>query len=228
MATRISDYYDTDKTREAIQRGGHRAWIGGRWEEYGALQFDFLRSRGLRPDQRLLDVGCGCFRGGVHLVAYLNAGNYYGMDISQELLDVGYEQEIIPAGLQDKLPRSNLLSDGKFDAGRFGVSFDAGLAQSVFTHLPFNHIRLCLTRLAPVFRVGGEFFATAFIAPESSAWADDALQTDAVRTYATEDPYHYRIADFEYCVLGLPWRFEFIGEWGHPRGQQMLKFTRTA
>ncbi len=227
MNKHISDYYTPGMARDAVLRGEHRAWIGGLWDEVGVLQMEFLRSRGLRRDARLLDVGCGCFRCGVHLVNYLESGHYYGIDISQELLDAGFEQEIVPRSLEAKLPRSNLLCDGGFSAARFGVTFDVGIAQSVFTHLPLNHIRLCLTRLAPVFRVGGEFFATAFILPEASNWSEDAVHGGQVRTHATEDPYHYRVDDFVFCAAGLPWAVDLIGEWAHPRGQQMLRFVRT-
>ena len=37
----------------------HRLATGGRWLEEGAWVFDFLRRQGLRPDQYVLDVGCG-------------------------------------------------------------------------------------------------------------------------------------------------------------------------
>ncbi|MEQ1438372.1 class I SAM-dependent methyltransferase [Fontimonas sp. SYSU GA230001] len=228
MSKPISNYYDAGKAHEAIQKGQHRAWVGGLWDEIGRLQGEFLRQQGLTPDMRVVDVGCGCFRGGVHLVEYLDPGRYYGIDISQELLDAGYDKEIAPRGLAAKLPRANLLCDAGFTATRFGVAFDMGLAQSVFTHLPFNHIRLCLTRLAPAFRVGGRFYATAFIVPDDQDWTQPArIPNLDAHTHPTEDPYHYRVADFAYCVERLPWTFEFIGDWGHPRGQRMLKFTRT-
>ncbi len=32
--------------------------IGGRWEEIGRLQFDFLVAEGLMPAHTLLDIGC--------------------------------------------------------------------------------------------------------------------------------------------------------------------------
>lgn len=227
MSEHVSNYYDADRVRDEVRRGYHRAFVGGMWDEIGALQLSFMRQRGLTPDMRMLDVGCGCFRGGVHLVDYLNAGNYYGLDLSQDLLDTGYEKEIVPRGLAGKLPRENLLCDAEFRATRFGVAFDMALAQSVFTHLPLNHIRLCLTRLAQAMRPNGEFYATTFIVPDDADWTQQMriANLDA-HTNPTRDPYHYRVADFEFCARGLPWRFEYIGDWGHPRAQQMLKFTR--
>ncbi len=229
MSKPISNYYNADKTAEAIQKGRHRAWVGGLWEEIGALQAEFLRKQGLRPDMRMLDVGCGCFRGGVHLVEYLDAGQYYGMDISQDLLDAGYEKEIKPLGLDSKLPRANLLCDGEFRAERLGTQFDIGMAQSVFTHLPTNHIKLCLARLAPVFKPGGVFYATAFVCKDGEDWTQSIPRANnLIKTHPTEDPFHYELADLARLADGSAWSFEYVGEWGHPRGQTMLKFTRLA
>ncbi|HEX8104639.1 MAG TPA: class I SAM-dependent methyltransferase [Solirubrobacteraceae bacterium] len=199
------------------------------WEAIGKLQIDFLRARGLTPDMRLLDVGCGCLRGGVHFVEYLEPGGYYGMDLWQELLDAGYDIELAEAGLQDRLPRENLIADGEFRAERFGVTFDAALAQSVFTHLPVNHIRLCLARLAPVMRPGGALYATIFPCERDADWFGPVKRAGgAITTWPDRDPYHYTYADMERAAAGLPWEVEAVGDWGHPRGQAMVVLTRRA
>lgn len=227
MSKPISNYYDADKTADAIQKGRHRAWVGGLWEEIGKLQADFLRLQGLKPQMKLIDVGCGCFRGGVHLVEFLDAGNYYGMDISQELLDTGYDKEIKPLGLEGKLPRTNLLCDGEFRAERLNARFDMGLAQSVFTHLPVNHIKLCLRRLAPAFVPGGVFYATAFVCEDGEDWTQPIQRANKlITTHPTQDPFHYELADLAALADRELWDFSYIGDWGHPRGQRMLKFTR--
>lgn len=49
-----------------------RGKVGGMWEEIGMLQFQFLVAQGIRAEHRLLDVGCGCLRGGIHLTGYLS------------------------------------------------------------------------------------------------------------------------------------------------------------
>ena len=48
--------------------------------------------------------------------------------------------------LREKLPRENLRATDRFDCD-FGVQFDFAIAQSLFTHIPLNDIRLCLVRL---------------------------------------------------------------------------------
>jgi hypothetical protein len=57
--------YDRELPPEEIRAGVHRDLVGGLWEELGRLQFEFLVGAGLRPEMRLLDIGCGCPRGGV-------------------------------------------------------------------------------------------------------------------------------------------------------------------
>ena len=143
-----SSYFDQSTIASLVAAGKHRETVGGLWEELGSLQLEFMKDQGLKPEHRLLDVGCGALRGGVHFVRYLQAGNYFGLDINQSLLDAGYEAELAAEGLEGKLPRSNLLSNGEFDLRSLEVTFDFALAQSVFTHLTFNRIRQCLARVA--------------------------------------------------------------------------------
>jgi hypothetical protein len=61
----------------------HRKAVGGLWDEIGRLQFDYFVSQGLVPHHRLLDLGCGSLRGGVHFIAYLDPDRYSGVDRSR-------------------------------------------------------------------------------------------------------------------------------------------------
>src|SRR4029077_10719199 len=98
-------------------------------------------------------------------IRYLEAGNYIATDINQSLLDAGFAVELKAAGLQDKMPRENLICLPEFEFDRLGRRFDFALAHSLFTHLTFNRIRRCLERLAPVIDIGGRLFATFFELP---------------------------------------------------------------
>ncbi len=42
-----------------------------------------------------------------------------------------------------------------------------------------------------------------------------------------KNPYHYRAEDLACCAASLPWKFELIGDWDHPRDQVMVMYTRT-
>ncbi|MGJ8668070.1 MAG: SAM-dependent methyltransferase [Oceanococcus sp.] len=225
----INKYYDKSLTSQAIEREQHRAWVGGMWESIGKLQFEFLLQQGLRPNQKVLDLGCGCFRAGVHLVQHLDIGHYFGVDISQELLDAGYERELVPNGLDARLPKENLACSEDFEVDAFNVNFDYVIAQSVFTHLSFNHLRQCLSRIWPSVAVGGVFYATAFICPSDQPLTEPLKhQPGGIVTYPVQDPFHYAESDFEYAARGLPWRVELIGAWDHPRNQSMIAFHRIA
>jgi SAM-dependent methyltransferase len=221
----ISGYYDRQVIDALVAQGRHREIVGSKWEQLGRLQRDFLIGRGLIPANRLLDLGCGAFRGGVHFVAYLDPGNYYGIDISQSLIDAGYAREIAPQGLAARLPRANLACSGDF-ALPWDIRFDFAIAQSLFTHLPLNQIRYCLARVAPAMLPGAQLFATYHAVAE----ADEAMQPRVIEgrtTYPARDPYHYKLSDLAFASGELPWRIEPVpdDEWPHPR-QKIVRFER--
>jgi len=226
-STIFSFYQDAAAMPELIARRGHRDIVGGLWEELGELQHRFLRQQGLLPRHRLIDIGCGSFRAGVKLVPYLEPGNYYGIDISDDLIRIGFEREIEPLGLAPRLPRGNVAAVGDFDLSAFGVSFDFGLAQSVFTHMPpLACLPRCLAAIAPAFPTGGVFFATLFEAPATETHRPLKHRSGIV-TYPDRNPFHAAVDDVAAAVAPQPeWRLDVIGDWNHPRGQIMLRFER--
>jgi SAM-dependent methyltransferase len=205
----------------AIEKRRYRGRVKGPWEELGALQLEFLVAQGLRPEHRLLDVGCGPLRAGVRFVDYLDPGNYYGVDINDTLLQAAYEQEL-PEQLQSKLPRDHLRATDRFDCN-FGVGFDYAIAHSLFTHVSLNHVRLCLFRVAKVVPPGGRFFATFFRAP--SFHPLDEPRGDG-RLWTERNAYFYYVPDLRWAARCAPWKVRYIGNWGHPRHQMMIEFTR--
>ena len=214
-------YANEARLREIVAAGGHRDMIGGLWEELGALQTDFLKAQGLAPRHRFIDIGCGALRAGVKLAAYLEVGHYYGVDVSAALLESG-RRELEAAGLSDRVPAANLRVSGSFDLSGL-PAFDFGIAQSVFTHLPPPALGACLRTVAPNFAPAGRFFATFFIAPAQCA----ALlhERGGVTSYADADPFHTTVEAIVAAADEAGWRARWIGEWSHPRDQQMCEFT---
>jgi hypothetical protein len=222
-----SSYDDKDLIDKQVRERHHREVVGGMWGEIGALQVNFLISEGLTRDHKLLDIGCGCLRGGVHLVDYLEAGNYFGVDINQSLLDAGYHVELAGAGLTTKLPFSNLRRIDRFDFSELDASFDVAIAFSVFTHVSFNAVRICLERLAPKIRAGGRLYATIFERPHDRPSHLPITHPPAgVVTHGDRDPYHYSLADMRHVAADLSWTIHPVGEFGHPRGQRMVMFRK--
>ena len=198
------------------------------WEEIGGLQFDFLVEQGLEPSHSLLDVGCGSLRGGVRFVRYLDPGRYYGVDRQGSLLKAG-EKELAHAGLADK--GATLLRDESFRFGRLHRTFDYALAQSVFSHLPFNSIMRCLAEMETALVPSGRFFATFFASPGPRLRIDEVLldqqkETWTGRVFCDADPYFYDPDIFRWAVEGSSLSCRVHGEWGHPARQQMLVFTK--
>jgi 2-polyprenyl-3-methyl-5-hydroxy-6-metoxy-1,4-benzoquinol methylase len=66
---------------EAVRRA-----VGGEFEGYGALLRDALIFHGLKPNDYLIDVGCGSGRLAKPLAEYLK-GKYLGIDVVPGLVD---------------------------------------------------------------------------------------------------------------------------------------------
>jgi len=204
-----------------------RAAVGGEWDEMGKLQYEFLIAEGLRPEHAFLDVGCGVLRGGLHFIRYLDKGNYYGIDADPAMIE-GAKRELYETDLEPK--DAHLRVTKTFDVA-FDRKFDFAIAQSVFSHLKWNSIFRALAAVSSELAPAGRFYATFFRGPEGaerfeprSAPAHEGYTLHI--TTADADPFHYAFADFEYMCQQLRLEVDDIGDWGHPRGQQMLRFTR--
>ena len=223
---RQPDYSGYEFSAEEIAKGAHRGFVGGVWDSHGLHQLEFMQRQGLTPDQTFLDVGCGCFRAGRFFVDTLDPGHYYGVDANLSLLQIGYDVELTDEQ-RERLPIANLRANDRFDVD-FGVQFDFAVAQSVFTHVSLNHIRLCLYRVAKVMKPGGVFYATFFERGPSTP-LDTILGADKVKPLFTEkNVFWYYRNDLKWAAQFSPWEFRYIGDWGHPRGQKMVAFTRVA
>jgi len=135
------------------------------WLEFGQMQFDYLLTHGLKPADRILEIGCGNLRAGRLLIDYLDTGNYYGIDISPDIM-VAAQQVLAESGLQGKLPRLTIVSDLTFEflpAGYFTVVH----ANSVFTHCPIEVIDECLAHVGRVMAPGAIFDFTFYRSDEA-------------------------------------------------------------
>ena len=220
----INNYYVRQITAEEIVVGEHRTFVGGLWQEIGDLQFEFLKRNRLAPHHRLIDIGCGALRCGIPIIRYLDCGNYFGLDINSSLIEAA-RFELASEGLTHKHP--HLLVNEKFDFARFGVHFDFAIAQSVFTHLDTKLISQCLSELHKVLKPDGKFFATFFRAPSAEHTAPISHQPDGVVTNFDADPFHFSFSELDRIAANAGFSARLIGEWNHPRGQQMLESLRS-
>ena len=220
-ADNLVNAYGRQLTPDDIAAGEHRAFVGGLWEEIGALQLDFLVRQGLAPHHHVLDVGCGALRCGIPIISYLEADHYCGLDMNASLIEAGCN-ELKAAGLEGKLPK--LVVSDKFEVGAFGRRFDYAIAQSVFSHLPMNHVVRCLTETGKVLQPHGILLATFFEAPFPGHLPSIAHAPEGIVTNFDSDPYHYSFLEMQWLGKVAGMKASLVGEWGHPRGQRMLCF----
>lgn len=216
-------------TDQDIEKNVHRNLVGGLWEEIGGLTIKFLLEyANLRPENKVLDIGCGCFRCGIPIIGFLNADNYYAIDANEDLVKAGFI-EIRKSALGNKISQKNVHICDNFYAGFFKVKFDIVLAQSLWTHLPLNHIQRCLANVEKVLTDEGAFYTTFFLCPDSHGLLEPLTNAPGrIVTHRDRDPYHYRLDDFEYLIKQLDLRLtmQFIEDWNHPRNQSMLCFKK--
>lgn len=205
----------------------HRLEVGGLWEKIGKPQLDYLITQGLQPDDFLLDIGCGSLRGGVHFIAYLKSGHYFGVDKEPALLAAGNDIELEQRGLQAKAHVLKAMDD--FEVQKLGQAFDYVWAHTVFKYLSLNQIIQCLMNVEKVLKPGGKFYATYFentegkrqLGPHVRQWNEFSFIT-----YFSKEPYHYDFDTFRWICTGTSLQVEYAQDWEHPADQKMLVFTK--
>jgi SAM-dependent methyltransferase len=96
----------------------------------------------------------------------------------------------------------------------------------VFTHIPLNTIMRCLAEIGPVLKPGGRFYATFFQHPGPRLNTEPLRQSETVTTHPDADPFHYDPDVFHWAVEGSTLDVNLVGDWDHPRNQQMMIFTK--
>ncbi|HFC76742.1 MAG TPA: class I SAM-dependent methyltransferase [Candidatus Moranbacteria bacterium] len=195
------------------KKPAYKQAVGGKWDEIGKLQFVFLKKQGLEPNHKLLDIGCGSFRGGRFFVDYLNTGNYYGIDKNEKLINDGFVEI-------DKNKNPTIKANSDFDFFR-DVKFDYMLAFSVFTHIPIGEIKKCLISAKKSLKQKGKLYATFF----EGIGDEIDLGIDGIKTHKNSDPYHYSFIEIKNLAKEVGFNVKKI-KIKHPRKQKMLCFNK--
>ena len=132
----------------------------------------FIQMAGLRPDEDVLDVGCGMGRMAFPLVHYLGASaRYEGFDVVESYIQVANDlTQDIPNFHFRTLDIANSFynPDGSVSADNLDFpyedeSFDFAFLASVFTHLRPTAVRHYLEELRRVLRPGARCLISAFL-----------------------------------------------------------------
>jgi SAM-dependent methyltransferase len=137
----------------------HHRQYGRPWA-LGRFIFEHVVAEGLRPEHRLLDIGCGALRFGHWVIPYLDVGRYHGIDAHLKSLEAAARYEIPLHRLEEKRPR--LLWSDRFDVEHFGVTFDWALDFFTTVHVPVARHADVWQRVAAVLAPG----AVLLVSPE--------------------------------------------------------------
>jgi ubiquinone/menaquinone biosynthesis C-methylase UbiE len=126
----------------------------------------------LKPNERVLEVGCGIGRIAIPLTQYLTAGSFVGFDIVQHGIE-WCQQKVTPryphftffvADVHNKFYHP----EGRHPAAEYtfplaDASFDFVYLTSVFTHMLPKDLERYVSEISRVLRPGGRCFCTAYI-----------------------------------------------------------------
>lgn len=162
--------------RKPLQEIGddlHRRGIftGGPPEQFellGRMQFTMMLREGIYPWSRVLDIGCGCLRGGFWMINFLDPGCYFGIEPNSAMVAAGLKEIVGSETTERKRPAIDY--NDRFDASVFGVRFDAFLARSIWTHASKPQICIMLDHFV---NLGTEnaFFLASYL-PAKFPWQD--------------------------------------------------------
>ena len=150
-------------TDHDIQSEDFKRHLGGgtaQWDLRGRFQLFLLKQCGLAPHSRLLDVGCGPFRAGIHFVQYLEPGNYFGFDFNRDFIATARHLSEQP---EFAVKRPEFAVVENFELPPSLRPFDFAIAFSVLNHCHEHQRHQFFKMLDKALRPGG-------VAVVSHAW----------------------------------------------------------
>jgi SAM-dependent methyltransferase len=181
----------------------------GYWMEMQEYQINLLKQLDLAPHHALLDIGCGPLSGGLVFIPYLDAGNYFGVDIRESAIAEAQKQ-VAKAGLADKKP--NLVVSSTFGSQELnGQKFDYVWASQTTYHLDPSMLADCFEHVSSSLKPGGRFYADFISNPDlvtaDKHWYEFSFHFHSVESVIEASERHGlvmsnlgRIEDFGYPV----------------------------
>ncbi|MBZ5525955.1 MAG: class I SAM-dependent methyltransferase [Acidobacteriia bacterium] len=156
-------------------------WFIGGGRRHREISEDGVRlmvADGLKPQDRLLDMGCGIGFTAVQLTKFITQGSYEGFDVIRLAIDWA-SSHITRAYPTFRFKHADLFSKhynphGKIKAEEFtfpyeAASFDFEFGMSLFTHLLPASAEHYLSEMSRTLKPGGKALITTFLINDESA-----------------------------------------------------------
>lgn len=167
---------------------------------------EYMKTKGLQPESRFLDYGCGSGVSGKSFIEYLNENNYTGVDISNEAIKVACEMVNDNTALKEKNPDFKYIMNADMESLK-GYEFDYIFANSVFTHMPLKDINYMLKQLKTCIHKGSIYYSTICPTEGKSKmvkFRDWRHSVDAVKKVAEENGYECKVhSDWDQKIKSL-------------------------
>jgi SAM-dependent methyltransferase len=174
------DFVDRLKGRDGLTPPKSLIFVGdGDFKQIGQeFRRHFIELAGLRPDERVLDVGCGIGRMAVPLTNYLSPEvEYWGFDIVKEGID--WCQNHISSQFSNfhfrhlDVYNKTYNRHGRIEAKNLAFPFEDGsfdfvFLTSVFTHMLSEDLENYLAEIARVLKTGRRCLTTFFLLNDES------------------------------------------------------------
>lgn len=181
------------------------------------FQFEFLTSRGLRPEHRLIDIGCGALRGGIPLIEYLETGHYAGVEARAAVLEEG-RKELAEAGLEHKRPL--LIHAADPAQVELDARFDTAWGFMVLIHMTDEIVDACLGLVARSLTDAGEFYANVNLGNDPEA------EWQSFPVVSRPHEFYEQLAARHRLIVSDVGTLESLGHGSGGDMAMMLRFTR--
>lgn len=135
---RFRDYY-VDRVSEKLEAGLPHPTLGRNLSgadesRSGQANFEFLLGQGIEPQHVCVDFGCGSLRVGRLLMAYLEPGHYWGLDLSFRFIEEG-TASLEPAFMDRRRPNLRIIDEASLGEVRRARA-DFLISIGVLIHVP--------------------------------------------------------------------------------------------
>lgn len=184
-------YFSVRLTDRDVEEGSYKECLGGgagNWESRGAFQLHFLREMGMVPSSKVLDVGCGPGRAARHLIAFLEDGNYCGVDYNPDFIRAASAMAV-QEGLDVKHPAFEVIRD--FDFAHMQPAFDYAIVFSVLNHCGMDEREAFFKMIHRPLKGGGRIYIS------HARWFEEScLEGASLRLTDEFGPSHFDITRF--------------------------------